>query len=211
MNLLTAWNIWDYWNWSGTVWCPAQYNFPISNSTTTVHRLRPSCSSAAASCRPTIQKRLSPFSSGANLTCFLIRSISLRFSQFCARLYFHPLWLSCYGASLALENINCNISVCLVFVFLTLSYAGKGNEQPAVAWGSLAPHWLGLKNQHQVSVTKPRFWFILKVPLRIYFEQFCPVEGVLYLPNRGSLRRVVVAFPWWARVIIILRCLGGKF
>ena len=31
---------------------------------------------------------------------------------------------------------------------------------------------------------------------RIYFEQFCPVEGVLYLPNRGSLRRVVVAFPW---------------
>ena len=32
--------------------------------------------------------------------------------------------------------------------------------------------------------------------IRIYFEQFCPVEGVLYLPNRGSLRRVVVAFPW---------------
>ena len=32
---------------------------------------------------------------------------------------------------------------------------------------------------------------------RIYFEQFCPVEGVLYLRNRGSLRRVVLAFPWW--------------
>jgi len=34
-----------------------------------------------------------------------------------------------------------------------------------------------------------------KINIRIYFEQFCPVEGVLYLPNRGSLRRVVVAFP----------------
>merc|ERR1712192_66200 len=34
-----------------------------------------------------------------------------------------------------------------------------------------------------------------KINIRLYFEQFCPVEGVLYLPNRGSLRRVVVAFP----------------
>jgi len=33
------------------------------------------------------------------------------------------------------------------------------------------------------------------INIRIYFEQFCPVEGVLYLRNRGSLRRVVVAFP----------------
>jgi len=34
-----------------------------------------------------------------------------------------------------------------------------------------------------------------KTNIRIYFEQFCPVEGVLYLPNRGNLRRVVIAFP----------------
>ena len=48
----------------------------LSCASANVHRLLPSCSSAAASCLPTIPKRLSPSSSGAILNCSLMRSVS---------------------------------------------------------------------------------------------------------------------------------------
>ena len=76
----------------------------------------------------------------------------------------------------------------------------SGTEHLAAAWSCLASLGMGLENQHQVGYNTGGRWRTtssVSMPIRIYFEQFCPVEGVLYLPNRGNLRRVVIAFPWW--------------
>jgi hypothetical protein len=36
-----------------------------------------------------------------------------------------------------------------------------------------------------------------RATIRSYFEQFCPVAGVVFLAGQGAVRRAVVALPRW--------------